>query len=227
MQADDIVNFIRSSLSGPPPYASGTCPIPLEQFIVFYDVDGSNSRYVIIQEGTIFIRHFIRKINLAEATPEELGKLTDACQPATFGVNNEDVYDELYRKAGKMDYGKFSALLDVIDVGLIDVVRRELLEGENEAREIKVEMYKLNVYGSSLVRTPCYMFLNNRTQARIRFSNLTRILRAIRPCLVLLSSCFRRPTKVVNLFSIMITKNASLTLPKQYRRPANSLVLAM
>ena len=41
MQADDIVKFICSSLSGPPAYASGTCPIPLEQFIVFYKLSQS------------------------------------------------------------------------------------------------------------------------------------------------------------------------------------------
>jgi hypothetical protein len=34
--------------------------------------------------------------------------LSDACQPATFGVNKEDVLDESYRKAGKMDVTDFA-----------------------------------------------------------------------------------------------------------------------
>ena len=48
-----------------------------------------------------------------------------------------------------MDFGNFATSLDVIGIGLIDAVRGELLDGEDDAREIKVEMYKLNVYGSS------------------------------------------------------------------------------
>ena len=98
--------------------------------------------------GRSFLPGIISKINLAKATKEELERLTNACQPATFGVNNEDVHDESYRKAGKMDFGNFATSLDVIGIGLIDAVRGELLDGENDAREIKVEMYKLNVYGS-------------------------------------------------------------------------------
>ena len=94
-----------------------------------------------------------RKINLANATPEELEHLSDACQPATFGVNNKDVYDESYRKARKMDFGNFATLLDVEAVGLLDVVRNELLEGENEFRQINAEIYKLNVYGTSHLNT--------------------------------------------------------------------------
>lgn len=33
------------------------------------------------------------RINLARATPQELDKLEPACQLATFGVNNKNVYD--------------------------------------------------------------------------------------------------------------------------------------
>ena len=44
-----------------------------------------------------------RRINLAHATPDELEQLSKACEPASFGMNQEDVLDETYRKAGKMD----------------------------------------------------------------------------------------------------------------------------
>ncbi|KAI6011584.1 hypothetical protein EDC04DRAFT_2958761 [Pisolithus marmoratus] len=70
------------------------------------------------------------RINLSNPTPEELDNLSNACKPASFGVNREQVYDETARNAG-----------------LIDVVRRELLTATDAKREIKVEIYKLNVYG--------------------------------------------------------------------------------
>ena len=52
-----------------------------------------------------------------------------------------------------MDFGNFATLLDVEAVGLLDVVRNELLEGENEFRQINAEMYNLNVYGTSHLNT--------------------------------------------------------------------------
>ncbi|KAG6334142.1 hypothetical protein ID866_4949 [Astraeus odoratus] len=70
-----------------------------------------------------------------------------ACRPATFGLNNEDVYDESYRKARKMDLVDFTTSFDVENVGIIDILRRELLAKERE-KPIRVEMYKLNVYDS-------------------------------------------------------------------------------
>ena len=44
---------------------------------------------------------------------EALNQLERACEPATFGRNDEDVLDETYRKAGKMDSDNFLLGLDV------------------------------------------------------------------------------------------------------------------
>ena len=61
-------------------------------------------------------------VNFASATDEDLVTLTEACDPATFGRGNEDVYDESYRKALKMDASNFAAQLDLAASGLIRTV---------------------------------------------------------------------------------------------------------
>ncbi|KIK19568.1 hypothetical protein PISMIDRAFT_623848 [Pisolithus microcarpus 441] len=87
----------------------------------------------------VFTRH--------QATPRELGELEVACQLATFGVNNENVYDESYCKAGKMDSIDFATSFDVEDSDRLNVVDQGLLEGDDEERAIKLELCGLNVYG--------------------------------------------------------------------------------
>ena len=89
-----------------------------------------------------------RFIDFASATPEELDQLAAACQPATFGHGTEDVYDETYRKAGKMDAQNFSVPLDPVSSGLIQTIESQLAPTQaNKPMSIKAEIYKLNVYG--------------------------------------------------------------------------------
>jgi hypothetical protein len=76
----------------------------------------------------------------------ELEALTQACEPATFGRANEDVLDETYRKAGKMDRSRFATQFDLAEARLLDVIRGELLR-ENKDKGVVAELYKLNVYG--------------------------------------------------------------------------------
>ena len=59
------------------------------------------------------------------------------------------MYDESYRKAGKLDSKFFSSPLDLESTGLLDVIHDDLLEGGKPKAEVRAEMYKLNVYGSS------------------------------------------------------------------------------
>jgi hypothetical protein len=91
--------------------------------------------------------HWHRHINLANATPDELEQLTQACEPASFGVNKEDVLDETYRKAGKLDSECFAPMLDPVRTDLSKIIRSYLLEGTQSMKNIKIELYKLNVYG--------------------------------------------------------------------------------
>ncbi|KAI0036301.1 hypothetical protein K488DRAFT_41416, partial [Vararia minispora EC-137] len=86
-------------------------------------------------------------LNLAEATTEQLQSLAKACMPATFGRGSEDVFDESYRKAGKLDASYFSTRIVPERTRLLDTVRGHLLEGKASNRPIVYELYKLNVYG--------------------------------------------------------------------------------
>ncbi|KAF8167057.1 hypothetical protein K438DRAFT_2064776 [Mycena galopus ATCC 62051] len=97
--------------------------------------------------GYHLIRISSSVIDLGKATENELAELTAACQKATFGVGGADVFDESYRKAGKMDLGKFAACFDVS--GLLETISPDIMQGQNtdEDKFLKAEMYKLNVYG--------------------------------------------------------------------------------
>ena len=73
--------------------------------------------------------------------------LAQACEPASFGVKQENVLDETYRKAGKMDSECFASALDPSNIDLIKIVRGYLLEGQQSNRGVIAELYKLNIYG--------------------------------------------------------------------------------
>ena len=92
---------------------------------------------------------FLRFIDFASATSEDLDFLLAACNPATLGRGNEDVYDESYRKAVKMDVSNFAVQLDPASSGLVRAIEDQLLHYEAENMYISAELYKLNVYGNS------------------------------------------------------------------------------
>jgi hypothetical protein len=88
---------------------------------------------------------------LLKATEPELESLANACAPATFGADNKDVMDLSYRKAGKMDVTNFMARFDPERLGLSEFVRAQLLEGDEDLKRMRTELYKLNVYGQCLL----------------------------------------------------------------------------
>jgi hypothetical protein len=65
-------------------------------------------------------------------------------------MNRENVLDETYRKAGKLDSECFSPMLDLRHTDLMKIIRDYLLEGTQLTKGIKTELYKLNVYGMHL-----------------------------------------------------------------------------
>ena len=80
---------------------------------------------------------------------DEIEELSAACDPATFGRGNEDVYDESYRKAVKMDASNFAVQFDPDRTGLIKIIEDQLLSSQEGGMSINAEIYKLNVYGGS------------------------------------------------------------------------------
>ncbi|KAI0291795.1 hypothetical protein B0F90DRAFT_1648009, partial [Multifurca ochricompacta] len=113
-----------------PPYISGTFQLPLPGLVLQFR---SHTR--------------LRRINLANPTFNELEQLEKACEPASFGKKKEEVMDENYRKARKMDPDYFATPLVPDRTELVKIVRNYLLEGESSKRDINLELYKLNVYG--------------------------------------------------------------------------------
>ncbi|OCH85644.1 hypothetical protein OBBRIDRAFT_739567, partial [Obba rivulosa] len=63
-------------------------------------------------------------------------------------LNKEDVLDDTYRKARKLDSKDFAVKLDIDGLGLPKLIGDHLLEEMRPRRAIRCEMYKLNVYGS-------------------------------------------------------------------------------
>ncbi|KAJ7743271.1 hypothetical protein DFH07DRAFT_905141 [Mycena maculata] len=131
----DQLEVLRKSLAMPHvPYTSGVHPVKAEDLVVYYDVEGEK---------------YASRIDLGTAEEGDLEALASACQQATFGVNQADVLDESYRKAGKMDLTKFAARFDVVASGLIDNIGPDILQGQDADgnKKLRAEMYKLNVYG--------------------------------------------------------------------------------
>ncbi|KAG5648118.1 hypothetical protein H0H81_007202, partial [Sphagnurus paluster] len=82
-------------------------------------------------------------LDLCQAMVEELQTLPEACEPATFGLGQRDVFDK-YLKAGKMDKNNFSTNLDVAHLGIVDRLREQLIEGEDEENYSKAELHQEN-----------------------------------------------------------------------------------
>ncbi|CZR36058.1 uncharacterized protein FPRO_03682 [Fusarium proliferatum ET1] len=71
------------------------------------------------------------------------------CQPATFGVGSQEVLDEEYRKAGKMNTEDFCTNFNPYEHGIVDTINQVLAQASvTDARGlgVKAELYKLNVY---------------------------------------------------------------------------------
>lgn len=84
---------------------------------------------------------------LVSAIGGDLKSLASVCEPATFGMNNRNVLNESYRKAGNMDSYNFGTKLDVDKFGIVDRVPEQLMEGPDLEKAVNAELYKLNVEG--------------------------------------------------------------------------------
>lgn len=88
---------------------------------------------------------------------DKLMALLKGCEPATFGVGGQDVLDEGYRKASKLDPTHFSTNFHPHDCGILDSIQQILLPSTVRGglelavgpQAIRAELYKLNV-GSDL-----------------------------------------------------------------------------
>ncbi|KAF8073371.1 hypothetical protein FPV67DRAFT_1477514 [Lyophyllum atratum] len=130
MASSEILDRLGAAITQKPPFCTGTVPVPHGNADLFYK-QGKSSSW----------------LDLSQATEDDLKTLASACEPATFGRDQEDVLDESYRKAGKMDSESFSTKFNVDKLGIVDRIRGQLLDGADEEKVVSAELYKLNVYG--------------------------------------------------------------------------------
>ncbi|KAF7361145.1 hypothetical protein MSAN_01146300 [Mycena sanguinolenta] len=131
---DEKIANLKEALSKSRPVCTGSSQISAQEATLIYGLQNDKTA---------------RWIDLANAAPAELNALSDACQKATFGRNQEDVLDETYRKAGQMSAKDFTIRFNVEKSGILAHVHARLLEGFNKSdKRIEAELYKLNVYGA-------------------------------------------------------------------------------
>jgi len=125
---------------------------------------------------------FIRILNFNRVTDSQLAALSQACQPASFGVSQKDVLGESYRRAGKMEPSAFSTQFSPSSLGIVELVRATLLQGQS-AKSIRVELYKLDVYGTHSSHFNLVSSLISLRKVLVLFSRPMSILHEARPCL--------------------------------------------
>ncbi|KAG5651274.1 hypothetical protein H0H81_009240 [Sphagnurus paluster] len=130
MASEEILDSLRAAITLKPPFCTGAVPISSDHATLFYK-KGESAHW----------------LDLSQANPEQLQALAEACEPATFGLGQNDVLNEEYRKAGKMDASNFSMRIHMSDLGIVDRIREQLLYAPEDQKYVKAELYKLNVYG--------------------------------------------------------------------------------
>ena len=61
-----------------------------------------------------------------------------ACEPASFGRDGEDILDESYRKAGKLDASSFATPIVPERTDLVRIVPDFLLEGQENKTAVEM-----------------------------------------------------------------------------------------
>ncbi|KAL0575721.1 hypothetical protein V5O48_006255 [Marasmius crinis-equi] len=127
------IEIARAAVVKSDPWISGTAKVPMESLQLYYREKANTSlaRFLELK---------------SDASAEDLSALSASCERATFGRANQDVLDESYRKAGKMDLTNFASKLDIHQTRILSTVVPHLLRGEASKREVEAELYKLNVY---------------------------------------------------------------------------------
>jgi len=78
------------------PYCTGTVPLNSNASTIFYQSGNLDSKaaWVIRFAFDLIAKYCRRFINFAHPTDAQLENLVNACRPATFGMIQQDVYDE-------------------------------------------------------------------------------------------------------------------------------------
>ena len=83
---------------------------------------------------------------------EDVERMCDACQPASFGRQEQEVYDNEYREALELEPQNFSTDFHPHDHGILENLAQTLLtayqgyQRDEDLLGVRAEIYKLNVY---------------------------------------------------------------------------------
>ena len=113
--------------------------------------------------GTTFGKLTLPPIEPQTSSTPAVEELLQACAPATFGQKGEEVLDESYRKAVKLDSDQFCTSFNPHEVGIVDAITQSMLpaiakpfsDGRSKHEEnlgVVAELYKLNVSASRFRR---------------------------------------------------------------------------
>ncbi len=72
-----------------------------------------------------------------EGSSHDLQQLIASCQPATFGRGGEEVLDDDYRKAGKLDTTAFVTTFCPYNAGIVDVVAQLLVPQTSQEKHVR------------------------------------------------------------------------------------------
>ncbi|KAG1756838.1 uncharacterized protein EDB91DRAFT_1094709 [Suillus paluster] len=125
----DSLAHIRATLDARPLYCSGSCKFSVEQSTLFYSTTASGTR----------------KINLLSPTQDQLESLHEACHLAAYDYDHGEVPNKL--RAGRLDATAFATQFNLENTGLVDAVGQALFEGMTVRRDIRFELFELNIYG--------------------------------------------------------------------------------
>jgi hypothetical protein len=92
---------------------------------------------------------YCRRIDLANATCDELEQLVEACEPTSSDTNKKAMTDE----PAKMDPGSFAPLLVPVQTNLVKVIRDYQFEGDKSSQRLKIDLRELKVYSTHLHRS--------------------------------------------------------------------------
>ncbi|KAJ8702119.1 hypothetical protein PTI98_000862 [Pleurotus ostreatus] len=123
-----IFESLTAAITKKPPFVHGAVSLPPTSTALYFGATDAG------------------RLDLLSPQKKQLEQLLAACSPATFGMNKEDVLDEEYRKAGKLDAENFAFNFDVMNSEITTQITNVLLQGRSDPTFVP-ELYKLNVYG--------------------------------------------------------------------------------
>ncbi|KAJ7353302.1 hypothetical protein DFH08DRAFT_987532 [Mycena albidolilacea] len=133
------IEDLRQSIQTTLPGTAGVHCVGAEDLVVYYDVESKSASRV--------------ELGL-NALEEDLSALANACD-ADVGTLRERT----------MDHTKFSPRLDVVSSGLLDVISKDILEGQNANKLLRAELSHLKVYGKNASVDPHKTTLHRESTA--------------------------------------------------------------